>query len=258
MKDKDKDKDGLSLPDAVGAASVMFQQIGELVPSGMSYYSVRLPDGSVAQFPDEESALRFAAKSGGLVVAQPTRAALRILGAAANATAIETQTSVTVPADNVVVISNPYLSISVITRGDGECTVVATTAVAVGDRVMPSVGAASTDEWARDRRGELPLGKRLANAVMIASTRAFNRGFADLMGLVNLGVKPIQQQESPQSTVIKTARRLGIPPTAIRQIAGVALVQVTEANVADVVAALERYAKGDGDSASNEATEQGE
>ena len=241
---KDEEKNIQSLSDALSAADVMFRQIRELVPPGMAYYSVRLPDGSAAQFPDEESALKFAAKSGGAVIAHPTRAALRILGAAANATTVATHTSVVFHPGYGIEISNEYMTILIIFRSDGEWTVVATTAVGVGDRVTPGIGAASTDEWARDRRGEQSFGRRAANATMIAVTRALNRGFEDVTGLVTLGAKQVPQQESPQATVIKTARSLGIPVTDIRRITGFSLAQVSGDNVEDIITALRNYASG--------------
>lgn len=215
---------------------VIFEQLRGIVGQGQVYYTVRTADGEQSTFTDEEEAVKYAARVGGVVVARPTRAALRMVAAAGRVTAVPIETNVAVE-QNIVHIQTPYLSIVMIPN-QGETTVVAVGAVEVGGRVMPAVGAASTDGF-RGKQAERPIGERTAHAVLLATTRALSRGIADGTGLVNVGETVVRRTRSPQEQIIQRARELGLLGK-VHQIIGTRLDQITPEMLPAALEALDK------------------
>lgn len=212
-----------------------FRRLSGLLPEELQYYVVAMPSGERSFFSTKSEATAAAAKVGGTVVAVPDRSALRLLGLSAGVTAVPVNPQVTVSADgNVIHLGTDYISITAI-REQADWRFLAVTAVAVGGRVVPGVGAASTDER---RMAKVTPGLAWSRAAMIAATRALNRSIQDALAATVTGIHRPQPMVPPHIAVVRYATALGLPLGSLVSIIGKPVAQVTEEELEDVLAKI--------------------
>jgi len=222
------------------------KRIAALIPEGDAYAVVVRPDGKQEFFASADEARAAARASGGRVLVRPTRAGLRVVGAAIGASAVdqgETTTTVQPVANGVALatISNRYLSLVLVIRDGTVQSAVAAVTLGVGDRSIPAVGAAMAEE--REGKAASPQ----HHVVMKAVTRAINRGLEDLTGAINILVEKVQRQQAPYVTLMSKVKKLGLTVQAaneqLKKELGVAMTEVGYDQVDQAIGIIERLAQ---------------